>query len=251
MRADFTLLPRRVHGATIKSFRRRLLHWFDMAGRDFPWRARNATTYLQVLTELLVQQTRAESVAAVLPRIVRRYPSWRSLAGAKIRELERVLKPLGLWRRRARAIKNLAIALKARNWEWPIERDELEALPAVGQYVASAVRIFIHDQREPLVDVNMARVLERLFGPRALADIRHDPWLQSLARRVVAEDDPRLVNWAVLDFGAIVCTPRNPLCLECPLRRSCVYYTGAAKGIVAQRVIGVGGRSRKSPRSRT
>ncbi|MBX3316391.1 MAG: hypothetical protein KF902_05950 [Phycisphaeraceae bacterium] len=226
-----------MHAASIAAFRRRLLHWFSSSAREFPWRAKDATPYLQVLTEVLVQQTRAESVAAALPAIVRKYPGWRSLAKAKVSELERVLKPLGLWRRRARALKNLASALHARCLKWPVERDELESLPAVGQYVASAVRIFVHGQREPLVDVNMARVLERYFGSRTLADIRHDPWLQELARQVVSEEDPRLVNWAVLDFGALVCTARNPRCPTCPLRKSCLYSLRTGSGKMSLRVV--------------
>ncbi|OAI56453.1 hypothetical protein AYO47_02110 [Planctomyces sp. SCGC AG-212-M04] len=221
-----------MHAATVNAFRSRLLRWFDGSAREFPWRACDATPYIQVLTEILVQQTRAENVAAALPRIVRRYDSWQALAKARISDLERVLRPLGLWRRRARAIKNLARALSVRNWIWPIDRQDLESLPAVGQYVASAVRIFVYEQREPLLDTNMARILERYFGPRLLADIRYDPWLQSLARRLVAKDDPRRVNWATLDFGALVCTARNPLCSECPLRTTCLYalHIGSGSG---------------------
>lgn len=226
------LSPRRqVHGASLSAFRRKLLRWFVTSAREFPWRAPDATPYVQVLTEILVQQTRAENVAAALPSIIRRYPSWQSLASARIVDLERVLRPLGLWRRRARAVKNLSRALSGRGWTWPKEREELESLPAVGQYVASAVRIFVHGQREPLLDTNMGRILERYFGPRILADIRYDPWLQGLARRLVAKGDPRTVNWAALDFGALVCTARRPRCPTCPLRKTCLYArrTGAGE----------------------
>lgn len=228
---------RQVHGASVAAFRRRLLRWYDTSAREFPWRSEDATPYVQVLTEVLVQQTRAERVAVALPAIVRRYPGWQSLAKARVSDLERVLRPLGLWRRRARALKNLASALQAQGWKWPDERADLEALPAVGQYVASAVRIFVHGQREPLLDVNMARVLERYFGPRVLADIRHDPWLQALARRVVSKEDPRLVNWAILDFGALVCTARNPRCPTCPLKNSCLYTIRTGSGRVSLRVV--------------
>ena len=94
-------------------------------------------------------------------------------------------------------------------------------MPAVGQYVASAVLLFCHERPEPLIDSNMARVLERYFGSRKLADIRYDPYLQRLARDVVGSDHPTLINWAILDFAALVCTPRNPRCQKCPLNRGC------------------------------
>ncbi len=68
----------------------------------------------------------------------------------------------------------------------------------------------------------MARILERYFGPRQMADIRYDPYLQDLARQVVGKaKDPRLVNWAILDLGALVCTARNPRCNACPLKKGC------------------------------
>lgn len=227
MRPSEKRKPIRVRAARIDTFRRRLLRWFDESAREFPWRSTAATPYIQVLTEVLVQQTRAENVADALPNIVKKYPDWESLANANLAKLERSLKPLGLWRRRARALKNLAIALRARRWEWPIERADLESLPAVGQYVASAVRIFIHRQREPLLDTNMARLLERYFEPRILADIRYDPGLQSLARRLVAKEAPCRVNWAVLDFGALVCIARRPRCSICPLRSGCRFFREA------------------------
>ena len=93
----------------------------------------------------------------------------------------------------------------------------------MGQYVARAILLFCHGQPEPLLDTNMARVLERYFGPRQLADIRHDPYLQELSRRVVAAGDPVVINWAILDLGAMVCKPRTPECNACPLKRGCQF----------------------------
>jgi A/G-specific adenine glycosylase len=94
----------------------------------------------------------------------------------------------------------------------------------VGQYVANAVLLFAHGRREPLLDVNVARVLERHFGPRRLADIRYDPYLQALARMVVSSKHPAKVNWALLDLAALICRIRAPLCQECPLSATCRDY---------------------------
>ena len=74
----------------------------------------------------------------------------------------------------------------------------------------------------------MARVLERFFGPRKLADIRYDPYLQTLARRVVNTENSLQVNWAILDLGALVCKNGAPLCLQCPLRAKCEFYQQSA-----------------------
>ena len=187
----------------------------------FPWRRQDASTYLIVLTEILVQQTRAESVASILPKFLRSFPNWNAIARASICRLETQLRRLGLWRRRARALKNLAKDLRLKKHQWPKKRHDLEKMPAVGQYVASAVLLFVHHRREPLLDVNMARVLERYFGPRTLADIRYDPYLQNLARRLINCSKPVFVNWAVMDLGAIHCTASRPKCELCPIRIGC------------------------------
>ena len=99
----------------------------------------------------------------------------------------------------------------------------------VGQYIASAVLLFCHDQPEPLLDVNMARVLERYFGPREFADIRYDPYLQSLARKVVSCRRPAQMNWAILDLAALVCRTHSPRCGECPVAKGCRYRNRRAR----------------------
>jgi len=203
--------------------RRRLLSWYSRHGRRLPWRTKDAGEYVQIVTEALLQRTRAETVAAFLPQFIQRFPSWSRLARATERQLEASLRPIGLWRRRARSLRGLSRAVTAIHGNWPTERQALESMPGVGQYVASAVLLFVHARPEPLLDTNMARVLERLFGARTMADIRHDPWLQALCRRVVSCRTPIAINWAVLDLAALVCTSRSPRCSECPLSPKCHY----------------------------
>src|SRR5437773_4568368 len=154
----------------INSFRRRLLAWSQHEGRTFPWRHERATNYQRVISEVLLQRTRAEVVGAVFPEFVRQFSSWRALASAHPKQLQAFLRPLGLWRRRAASIAKLSRAVLSRRGRFPTTREELETMPAVGQYVASAVLLFCHGRPEPLIDSNMARVLERYFGSRKLAD---------------------------------------------------------------------------------
>jgi A/G-specific adenine glycosylase len=98
-------------------------------------------------------------------------------------------------------------------------------LPGVGQYIASAVLVTFFEQDEPLLDATMARVLERIFGRRKLVDIRYDPYLQVLSRRVIAGSQRLKLNWALLDLGALVCKQDRPQCPECPLKQNCKYYS--------------------------
>lgn len=195
--------------------------WYVRAARTFPWRAHDASLYELVLAELLLQRTRADQVAAHLPGLTKRYPNWAHLANASQAELELELQPLGLWRRRAVALRAFAAELCERDCQYPSSRTALENMTGVGQYVASAILLFCHGHSEPLLDVNMARVLERCFGPRKLADIRFDPWLQTLSRAVVQHPSSRIVNWGILDIAAMHCLVTAPRCTTCPLRLQC------------------------------
>jgi A/G-specific adenine glycosylase len=205
-----------------------LLHaWFASNGRSFPWRKRSATLYERIVPEVLLQRTRAEVVAKFLPRFMRRYSSWTQLAKATEADLRKCLQPLGLWRRRASSLVKLAQAMAARNGRFPQARSDVELLPGIGQYICNAVMLFANQRAEPLLDVNMARVLERCFGPRRLVDIRCDPQLQEVSRLMVYGPRAVELNWAILDLAATVCTQRLPDCSECPLRHHCDFYRQA------------------------
>lgn len=212
---------RRPSDAEVTAFQTSLLKWFARHGRRFPWRRRRATIYELVLPELLLQRTQAERVAAFLPRFLEQFPSWNALASASEEELKKYLQPLGLWRRRAASLMGLARAMVIRSGRFPRERVRIEELPGVGQYIANAIMLFTGLGDEPLLDVNMARVLERCFGSRQLVDIRYDPCLQQVARLVVAGPDATKLNWAILDLAALVCTRSNPACTLCPLNVVC------------------------------
>jgi A/G-specific adenine glycosylase len=175
------------------------------------------------LAEVLLQRTQAESVTSFFPRFVKRFPSWKRLAQATEKELQDWFKPIGLWRRRAASLHKLANEVAKRGGRFPRKREEIEAMPGIGQYIANAVLMFCHGEPQPLLDASMARVLERCFGPRKLVDIRYDPYLQSLAREVVAGDAAILVNWALLDLAALVCKREKPQCGICPIIDGCLY----------------------------
>ncbi len=117
----------------------------------------------------------------------------------------------------------LSRALAEADFEVPCTREELEQLPGISQYMASAILLLCYGRREPLLDVNMARVLERVYGPRKLADIRYDPFLHDVARSTVDVEDPITVNWAILDLAATTCLKNVPMCFKCPVADICRY----------------------------
>ncbi|MBS77330.1 MAG: hypothetical protein CMO32_16565 [Variovorax sp.] len=197
-----------------------LLAWFKRTARDFVWRRDRSDEYLLVVSEVLLQRTQAGVVNDFLPAFLLRYPSWERLARTRLSTLERVLKPLGLWRRRAEVLKALSRE-RVRLGAFPSERAALETLPGVGQYVANAIELHVYGRHRPLLDSSMARVLERCFSARHLVDIRFDPWLQSLSHALVDNENSCLINWAILDVAALICQSRSPHCAICPLLENC------------------------------
>lgn len=200
----------------------RLHHWYLVNGRDFPWRRPGTTSYQLVVSEMLLQRTRASTVAAMYPAFFGRFPSWEKVVQASEEDLQVAFKPIGLWRRRAKSFRMLAEAMVTRGGVFSRCRDEIELLPGVGQYIGNAVELFVHGRPRPLLDVNMVRVIERYFHSRHLADIRHDPWLQAISKHLVeTSSNFPAINWALLDLGATICKPKNPDCSNCPLSRGC------------------------------
>jgi len=206
----------------VAEFRESVVCWYRSNGRSFPWRSAS-TCYEHTVAELLLQRTAAATVKGFYPEFLQRFPTWDSLSNAGPEELEPFFRRIGLWNRRASALMSLAAAVVLRGGALPRTRAELEALPGIGQYVASAVMTLCYGQREPLLDSSMARVLERVFGSRKQADIRNDAYLQGLSRAVVDCEGASEVNWAVLDLAAALCRPSNPRCAVCPVRSLCRY----------------------------
>jgi A/G-specific adenine glycosylase len=208
----------------IRYFQKKLLAWYKTDGRRFYWRRKGLSNYQYVIAEVLLQRTKAETIAKFYPSFIQEFPNWKSLAEADVNRISEFLKPIGLYTQRSVRLKNLAVEMVKRNGRLPKDRTELESIPFMGQYIANAVELVIFDRPSPLVDVNMSRVLERFFGPRKLADIRYDPYLQELSRRVVNHVDTKEMNWAILDFAALICKASRPNHENCPLKTHCNYY---------------------------
>jgi A/G-specific adenine glycosylase len=215
---------KKIRKEKIEFFRSNILQWFKIKGRHFPWRNRSATNYEKIMSEVLLQRTKAETVARFYPGILKKYPNWKRLGTAAIEELEVDLNPLGLYKQRAQRVFQLAREMKKRNGRLPKNYEEIKTIPMFGQYITNAVMLLVYEKPYPLLDVNMSRVLERFFGPRDMSDIRYDPYLQDLAYKIIDGPEPRVINWAILDFAAAVCKARNPACEECPLNGKCKFY---------------------------
>ncbi len=195
-----------------------------MHGRSFPWREEGFSNYKTIITEILLQRTRAETVAAYLPVFFNKYPDWDALAETTREDLEIILKPLGLYRHRAARMMKIIEEYRERKGHLPRNKNELQESNLSSLYIANAYELFVLNKRAPLLDVNMARVLARYFGFPLAKDVRHDKVLQKLSRKVINVKKCTILNWAFLDFAALVCKSARPMCENCPLRKKCTYF---------------------------
>jgi len=180
----------------------------------------------------MLQQTQVERVVPKYREFLKRYPSIRSLAAARTAELRKVWYPLGYNVRPLRLRRIAKRALRDHAGRIPDTYDGLLAMDGIGRYTAGAVLSFAFHQDAPIVDTNVARLLSRYFGIRAAADgadparggarIRRRLW--RLAEAVIPPGRGHLINQAMMDLGATVCTARTPRCPTCVLRRTCRTY---------------------------
>ncbi|NPA84950.1 MAG: A/G-specific adenine glycosylase [Crenarchaeota archaeon] len=209
----------------IERFRRKLLEWYGEHGEhSLPWR-KTRDPWAVLLAALLLRKTTVQQVLRLYDEILKRYPEPGALAEADTAELERILRPLGMERVRARLLKRLAQEI-VRRWggRVPCSREELLKLPGVGPYAAAEVLTVACGMPEPMLDRNMIRVISRALGIASARKRPHtDPELWELARRLMPEDpeEAEAFNFAVLDFARKVCRARRPLCGHCVLKDIC------------------------------
>jgi len=208
-------------------FRRTLLEWARGNLRDFPWR-RDSDPYRVLVTEKLLQQTDFGHVRKVWWEFFRRFPTAAELAKASEEEVAATLRPLGLWRQRARQLKRLAEEVLARyGGEVPCNYSDLAKLPGVGDYIARATLIFACNKPTYLLDVNTRKVVSRFFYyPRTVKDRDIVAVLELLTPK--DPEECKLFSWGVIDFSALICS-RRPKCGVCPLKEGCSYYLHAPK----------------------
>jgi A/G-specific adenine glycosylase len=198
-----------------------LVDWFGGAARDLPWR-RERRPYAVWVSEVMLQQTRVETVIPYFERFLRRFPTTRALAEAGVDDVLEMWSGLGYYRR-ARALHRAAREVVERfGGELPANAGALRSLHGVGPYTAGAIASLAFDLPEPLVDGNVARVLARLEGIDVPIDATPGKkLLWATARRMLPAAGAGRFNEALMELGATICTPRAPRCGACPIARHC------------------------------
>lgn len=208
-------------GRLLSCFRKNLLSWFAEFQRDLPWR-RDRDSYRIWLSEIMLQQTRVAAAIPYYERFLWRFPDAASLAKAPEAEVLRFWSGLGYYSRVRNLQKAAQQVVAQHSGQFPASIDEALALPGIGNYTAAAILSIAHNKKLAVLDGNVARVIARLGAIEG--DLRTGSrWqqLQKTADQLLDQESPGDWNQAMMELGAMICTPRSPQCLLCPVAEFC------------------------------
>jgi len=209
-------LRQRWGAAKIRKFQHGLLRWYGKHRRRLPWRD-NPTPYRVWISEIMLQQTQVKTVLPYYRRFLGRFPSITSLAEAEEHEVLALWSGLGYYSR-ARNLHKAARLIIEKHGDFPERYEDILNLPGIGRYTAGAISSIAFNQAQPVVDGNIQRAIIRLKGI-----LKRPPasffWNQMSALLPIAK--PSSFNQAMMELGAVICTPSQPHCPECPVESFC------------------------------
>jgi len=205
----------------------RLLRWFAGHQRDLPWRESSGQSgsrdaYRVWVAEVMLQQTQAATVIPYYQRFLQRFPSLRRLAQASQDQVLKLWEGLGYYARARHLHEAANIIVETHEGIIPADREQLLKLPGIGDYIAGAILSLAYQRDTPALDANARRVLARLFAVRERLDTpAAGRRLHHLALELLPAGRAGPFNEAMIELGALICTPQKPACDDCPLSASC------------------------------
>jgi A/G-specific adenine glycosylase len=202
--------------AQVRSFRRALLSWYDHHRRELPWR-RDRDPYRIWVSEIMLQQTRVAAVLDHYARFLQRFPTVQALSTARENSVLAAWSGLGYYHRARRMHQAAKLIAGELGGVFPHSAEEWLDLPGIGRYTAAAIASIAFDEAVAVVDGNVERVLQRLLG---VASGKERAWQR--AEGLLDRKRPGDFNQAMMELGAMVCTPLAPQCLICPVNSFCL-----------------------------
>jgi A/G-specific adenine glycosylase len=224
--------PAEFDDASVRAIARGLSRWFEQHARDLPWR-RTRDPYAIWVSEIMLQQTRVDTVERHWGRFMERFPDLASLASADEDAVLQQWSGLGYYRRARLLHRGAKHVHELLGGVLPSAAEELRGIPGVGPYTAGAIASIAFDQPAALVDGNVARVHSRLAkieDPSEQDAKAKSHW--RFVARVLGHGQPRVLAQALMELGATVCTPRSPTCLVCPIRRICRAHASGQQDVI-------------------
>lgn len=203
-------------------FQQSIIDWYNLNKRDLPWR-HSKNPYFIWLSEVIFQQTRIDQGLPYYLRLINRFPSVTELANANEDEVLKLWQGLGYYSRARNLHKTAKIIARNYNGTFPSNYTEILALPGIGKYTAAAISSIAFNLPFAVVDGNVIRFLSRLFGVKDNVYFSMGlKKIQAIADSLLIHENPGDFNQAMMEIGALVCTPSNPSCNLCPLNFACV-----------------------------
>jgi A/G-specific adenine glycosylase len=205
-----------------------LIAWYKTNKRDLPWR--NTTdAYIIWLSEIILQQTRVEQGLPYFYRFAEKYPTVTLFALAQEDDILKLWQGLGYYSRGRNMLKTTQFVQQHYNGVFPVTYQELIKLKGIGEYTAAAISSFAANEARAVVDGNVYRVLARYFGiDEPINSPKGKKMFQQIADEILDRSNPALHNQAIMEFGAMLCKPKNPACGICPVRMGCSAFISNA-----------------------
>ncbi|THE12854.1 A/G-specific adenine glycosylase [Bacillus timonensis] len=206
---------------SINEFRKDLIGWFENEQRDLPWR-QDQDPYKVWVSEIMLQQTRVDTVIPYFENFISKFPTIEALADADEEKVLKAWEGLGYYSR----VRNLHAAVKEVAQEYggkvPNTVEEISSLKGVGPYTTGAILSIAYGVPEPAVDGNVMRVLSRILSVwDDIAKPKTRQLFEDIVRELISKENPSAFNQALMELGALICVPGNPACLLCPVREHC------------------------------
>lgn len=206
-----------------------LVAWFEENQRRLPWRV-TYDPYQVWISEVMLQQTQVETALPYYERFISRFPTIEALASASEEEVLTLWAGLGYYRRPKNLMAAAREIMRKHRGVVPSDYDALIGLPGIGRYIAGAILSIAFNKAFPVVDGNVRRVLCRLYGWTE----ENPGTMWDAADRLVQSAEPRLVNQALMELGATVCSFKSPRCLLCPIQSQCAAYRAGMQEAIPQ-----------------
>jgi len=207
----------------MNEFQNELLEWYNQHKRDLPWRI-TRDPYIIWVSEIILQQTRVVQVLAYFQRFITEFPDIFTLASTNIEKILLIWQGLGYYNRAMNMKKTAEKLVKERKGVFPDNYKELLQLNGIGPYTAGAIASIAFNEPVPVVDGNVSRVLSRIFGIKSQRKKDFDAHILIKAQQLLDRKNPGTFNQALMEFGALFCTPIGPNCARCKFKVNCYAF---------------------------
>jgi len=232
----------KIYNQKKKSIQQRLLKWYGENARDLPWR-RTKDPYAVWISEIMLQQTQVKTVIPYYKKFLQRLSNVKTLSRAHRSTVLKLWEGLGYYKRAVNLHKASRIIVSDYDGKFPKTSKQLQRLPGVGRYTSCAIASIAFDENVPVVDGNVTRVLSRLFRIKDnTSSLSVHKKLWNLASALIPAKNAGTFNQALMELGSRACIPKNPHCMECPLKHQCM-----AKKFSEQEIIPFHKSSKKMP----